>query len=147
MKAITLKSTINTKHDFSVTINHYGMPAELNIPTFALLNVLDMVQTNYGWTDTEYNGFSPKCLVADMCCYMEKNKIVQHFINNPTIRAGLRNENVEFVADLCCYAHCAGSIMGYEIQDAMWSIFNAIKNYISNNWKSSNASAFYCSID
>lgn len=147
MKNITLKSTINTKNDFSVTINHFGMPAEIDIPTFALLNVLDDVQSHWGWSDTELNDRSPKCLVADMCCYMTKNKIVQHFINNPTIKAGLRNENVKFVADLCCYAHCAGALMGNEIQDAMWSIFNAIKNYISENWKRENVSAFYCSID
>ena len=147
MKNPTLKSTINTKNDFCVTINHYGMPAEIDIPMFALLNVLDDVQIRWGWTDTEYNGFSPKCLVADMCCYMAKNKIVQHFINNPTIKAGLRNENVEFVADLCCYAHCAGALMGNEIQDAMWSIFNAIKNYIGDNWKQENVHAFFHSID
>ena len=143
----TLKTTINTKNDFSVTINHFGMPAQANVPIFALLGALDSIQEHYEWTDTNYNGFSPKCLVADMCCYMTKNKIVQHFINNATIKAGLRNENVKFVADLCCYAHCAGAIMGNEIQDAMWSIFNAIKNYICDNWNKENSNAFFCNID
>ena len=147
MKNPTLKSTINTKNDFSVTINHYGMPAQCKVPMFALLNVLDDVQSRWGWSDTEYNYRSPKCLVADMCCYIEKNKIVQHFINNPTIKAGLRNENVEFIADLCCYAHCAGTLMGNEIQDAMWSIFNAIKNFVSDNWKQDNVHSFFHSID
>ena len=144
---ITLKTTIKSNNDFAVTISHYGMPAQKKIPVIHLLCALDDIQDHFGWTDTEYNYRSPKCLVADMCCYMTKNEIVRHFINHPTIKAGLRNENVKFVADLCCYAHCVGALEGDDIQDAMWSIFNAIKLYVDRNWSSENALAFFMDID
>lgn len=143
----TLRSTITTTNDFEVTIHHYGMEPQANIPVFAILNVLDNIQDHYGWKDTAYNGKSPKCLVADMACYMDKKKIVQHFINNATIKAALRNEKVEFIADLCCYAHCVGALKGNDIQDAMWSVFNAIKLYIDKNWSEDNALAFFNNID
>lgn len=143
----TLCATINTTNDFKVSINHYGMTPKKTIPIIALLGYLDMVQDNLGWSDTSYNGRSPKCLVYDFACYKDKNKIVQHFINNATIKAGLRNENVEFIADLCCYTHCVGALMSNDIQDAMWSVFNAIKLYIDKNWSKSNAIAFFQNID
>ena len=77
---------------------------------------------------------------------LSENNLLNQIIKTTALLL-LRNENVKFVADLCCYAHCAGAIMGNEIQDAMWSIFNAIKNYICDNWDKQNSSAFFCNID
>lgn len=147
MKKTTIWKTPNSKATLTVKIEHYGMPAEVNAPAFCLYNCLDLVQQKYGWTDTQLNGRSPKCLVADMACYLNKDQIVKHFVNNPTIKAGIRNENVDFVADLCCYAHCAGALMGNDIQDAMWSIFNAIKAHVDTYWSVDNASKFFANID
>lgn len=123
------------------------MPAEINAPVFCLYNCLDQVQHSYGWTDTPLNGRSPKCLVADMACYLKKDQIVKHFIANQTIKAAISNEIVDFVADLCCYAHCAGALMGNDIQDAMWSIFNAIKAHVNTNWSTDNANKFFMKLD
>ena len=146
-KNTTLHTTIKTANDLAVTIGHFGTPAQANIPLFGLLDALDSIQSHYGWSDRELNSRSPKCLVFDICCYKEKNKIVQHFINNPTIKSGLKNEEVGFIADLCCYAHCAGALMGNDIQDAMWSVFNCIKLYIDKNWSEENALALFQDID
>ena len=143
----TFTSKITDTKNFKVTIQHYMNKPSKTIPVGFCLAYLDLIQENLGWSDTELNGFSPKCLVADMACYMEKTKIVQHFINNATIKAGLRNEKVEFIADLACYAHCVGSIFEGDITDAMWSIFNAIKMYVNNNWTEENASKFFMNID
>lgn len=131
MKKKTTWKTLNSKANLTVKIEHYGMPAEINAPVFCLYSCLDQVQHKFDWTDTILNGRSPKCLVADMACYLKKDQIVKHFVANPTIKAAIRNENVDFVADLCCYAHCAGALMGNDIQDAMWSIFNAIKEHVA----------------
>ncbi len=146
-KNTTLRTTVKTANDFAVTIGHFGMPAQAKVPVAFLLSALDSIQEKFGWSDTTLNGRSPKCLVADICLYNEKNKIVQHFINNPTIKSGLKNENVKFIADLCCFAHCAGALMGNDIQDAMWSVFNCIKIYADQNWSEENALAFCQNID
>lgn len=131
----------------TVKIEHYGMPAEIDAPVFCLYSYLEKVQLSYGLTDTLLGGRSPKCLIADMACFLKKDQIVKRFVNNPTIKAAIRNENVDFVADLCCYAHCAGALMGNDIQDAMWSIFNAIKNHVDVNWSTDNAKKFFMKID
>ena len=143
----TFTSKITDTKNFKVTIQHYMNKPSKTIPVGFCLAYLDLIQENLGWSDTELNGYSPKCLAADMACYMEKTKIVQHFINNATIKAGLRNEKVEFIADLACYAHCVGSIFEGDITDAMWSIFNAIKMYVNNNWTEENACKFFMNID
>lgn len=93
-KNTTLRTTVKTANDFAVTIGHFGMPAQANIPLFGLLDALDSIQTHFGWSDRKHNSRSPKCLVFDICCYKEKNKIVQHFINNPTIKSGLDRKSV-----------------------------------------------------
>lgn len=143
----TFTSKITDTKNFRVSIGHYMNKPSKTIPLGFCLAYLDMIQENLGWSDTNLNGRSPKCLVADMACYMEKTKIVEHFINNATFKAGLRNENVEFIADLACYAHCVGSMFEGDITDAMWSIFNAIKMYVIENWTENNVSKFYMSID
>lgn len=145
MNTFTTKITDNK--NFTVNVGHYVNKPQKKIPVPFILGYLDMIQENLGWTDTNLNYKSPKCLAADMACYMDKNKIIQHFINNATIKAGLRNENVEFIADLCCYTHCVGALSEGDITDAMWSIFNAIKMYVNNNWTKNNASKFFINID
>ncbi len=143
----TFTSKITDTKNFKVTIQHYMHEPSKTIPVGFVLAYLDHIQENLGWSDTELNNRSPKCLAADMACYMDKNKIVQHFINDATIKAGLRNENVEFIADLACYTHCVGSLVNGDITDAMWSIFNAIKMYVYENWTEENASKFFMNID
>ena len=143
----TLTSKITDTKNFKVTIQHYMHEPKKHIPLVFVYCYLDNIQNSLGWSDTELNGASPKCLAADMACYSEKNKIVQHFINNATIKAGLRNEKVEFISDLACYTHAVGSLLSGDITDAMWSIFNAIKMYVNENWSEENASNFFMNID
>lgn len=136
------------QHDFTVNLEHFGVKRQCFFPIVYLLNSLDNVQASNGWTDTHLEGWwSPKCLVSDMACYMKKDVIVHNFMAHLAFIIGLENENVEFVADLCCYAQAAGSMMGGDIQDAMWSIFNAIKDYVAANWSTANAQKFFMNID
>lgn len=146
-KNTTFTTNITDNNILTVHLAHYMNKPKKHIPVPFILSYLDMVQENLGWSDTSYNHKSPKCLAADIACYMDKNKIVQHFINNATIKAGLRNEKVEFIADLCCYAHCVGALTEGDITDAMWSVFNAIKLYVDKNWSKNNAMAFFQNID
>ena len=147
MNKNTFTTNITDNKNLTVNLKHYMKVPKKVIPVPFILSYLDNIQEKLGWSDTNLNCCSPKCLVADIACHMNKNKIVQQFINNATIKAGLRNENVEFIADLCCYTHCVGSLMGNDICDAMWSVFNAIKLYVDKNWSKNNAIAFFQNID
>lgn len=146
-RGLTLRSTINSRNDFAVTIQHFGCPAQARIGLFRLLGALDMMQQQMDWDDTHIGWVSAKCLVSDICCYQEKAKIVERFLNNDTIKQALRDENVEFMRDICCYAQCAGALMGNDIQDACWSFFNSLKDFIDHNWSKSNSVAFFNAID
>lgn len=147
MNKNTFTTNITDNKILTVNLKHYMHKPKKTIPVPFILSYLDNIQENLGWSDTNLNCRSPKCLAADIACYMDKNKIVQQFINNATIKAGLRNEKVEFIADLCCYTHCVGDLMGNDICDAMWSVFNAIKLYVGKNWSKNNAMTFFQNID
>lgn len=147
MNKNTFTTNITDNKILTVNLKHYMKVPKKVIPVPFILSYLDNIQEKLGWSDTNLNCCSPKCLAADIACHMNKNKIVQHFINNATIKAGLRNEKVEFIADLCCYTHCVGALMGNDICDAMWSVFNAIKLYVDKNWSKNNAIAFFQNID
>lgn len=144
-----MKTTIkNNELGLNVTIKHFGWPAEApNFPLFHLSGLLSKIQENTGWGEHNFSIFNPLYLVSDMCLHQKKDIIVSRMINHDGFVEAMKNEAVEFIGDLSCYLHAAGAILGNEIQDACWSLFNSIKDYVSTKWSKENAAKYFEIID
>ena len=144
-----MKTTIkNNELGLNVTIMHYGMPGEApNLPLFSLPRILSKIKENTGWGEHDFSIFNPLYLVSDMCLHQKKNIIVSRMINHDGFVEAMKKEAVEFIGYLSCYLQASGAILGNEIQDACWSLFNAIKDYVLNKWSKENAAKYFAIID
>lgn len=144
-----MKTTIkNNELGLNVTIKHFGMPGEApNLPLFSLPRILTRIQESNGWGEHAFSIFNPLYLVSDMCLHQKKNIIVSRMINHDGFVEAMKKEAFEFIGDLSCYLHASGAIYGNEIQDACWSLFNAIKDYVFNKWSKENAAKYFAIID
>lgn len=147
---MTKKHTIKLTNScgLKVEIEHYGCPAQApNLHPVMMLNALDQIEEKFGWKDRNYEGYSPKCIVADMCMYMDKERIVSKIINFPAFVKALKEEAYEFMVDITCYLHAVGALYGNQFQDACWSTMNSLKYYIAEHWSMENRGWYFTEID